>query len=199
MKTTKKLMYVILIAVIAAFASCKGEIGPAGPAGADGADGTDGIAGTDGTDGNANVQTYIYNNPAWGISSGMNIDMTDILTDTVISTDAILTYVKHTGYGSIYSIPGSVWNGNYRDYAVFLNTNDLQIVSLEMDGGFTSNANLWAVDWVKVVIIESTNTTIIDAGTKSLNNKQAIYYELDKAGVDINNYYQVMDYYGLEY
>ncbi len=197
MKTISKLMYVILLTVLTVFVSCKGEMGPAGPAGKDGIDGKDGADGQDGVDGNANVQTYIYNNPAWGLGAGMDIDMTDILTDSVIENDAILTYVKHTAQGLINSIPGSVWNGNYRDYAVFLHTNDLQIVSLEMDGSFTPHANLWAIDWVKVVIIESTNIT--DDGAKSLNPQQEILYNLDKAGVDVNNYYQVMDYYGLEY
>jgi len=170
--------------------------------GADGAQGAQGPAGQDGTngeDGNANVQAYIFNNPAWGSASGMNIDMAGILTDEVINNDAILTYVKHSSTGTIGVIPGSVWNGNYRDYAVFLkdssdpNPENITIVSLEMNGSFTPNANLWGIDWVKVVIIESSNTT-----AKSLG-KQGVFNELKAAGVDINNYNEVMDYYGLDY
>jgi len=195
MRTTiSKFKYVLILAVITAFVSCKGDIGPAGPAGTDG---TNGVDGTNGTDGNANVQTYIFNNPAWGTASGMTIDMTGIFTDSVIANDAILVYVKHSSQGLINAIPGLVFNGNYRNYSVFTEVADLLVVSLETDGSFTPNANLWAMDWLKVVIIESTNVT--NDGAKSFDSKQEILYNLDKAGVDINNYYQVMYYFGLEY
>lgn len=116
-------------------------------------------------DGNANVQTYIYNNPSWDSSgAGMTISMSGILTDEVLQNDAVLTYVKHTARQTTNIIPGLVWNEFYRNYSVFLegdwlNPEELMIVSLEVNGDFTPNADLWAVDWVKVIIIGSTNTT----------------------------------------
>ncbi len=196
MKTTKKLLYAIVLMVTAAFASCEGPEGPAGPAGEDG---------VDGQDGNANVQTYIYNNPSWMSSgSGMLIRMDSILTDDVIENDAVLVYLKHTAVDFVSAIPGSVWVGSeYRDYALFLAdsstsySSSIIIVSMEMDGSLTPNDELAPVEWVKVVIIESTSTTV--DGAKSLNPQQEILYNLDKAGVDVNDYYQVMNYFGLDY
>ncbi len=208
MKTTQKLMYVILIAVIAAFASCKGEIGPVGPAGTDGIDGQDG---TNGQDGNANVQTYVYNNPAWGATgSGMQIDMSSVLTNEIIQNDVILGYVKSTDVSYVTLIPGDVWTGSvHRNYTMFVNGSptsydnvleySITIVSLELDGTYTPNANLKTMDWFKVVIIESTNTTTTDGNSKNIDSKQKIYDELKASGININDYYQVMDYYGLKY
>ncbi|MBN2756235.1 MAG: hypothetical protein JXR51_03585, partial [Bacteroidales bacterium] len=167
--------------------------------------GTNGTNGTNGVDGNANVQTYVYNSPAWGTASWMDIDMSDILTDEILQNDVILGYVKNTGFNIVNPIPGVLAGSkNYKVNIFNSNAGSLsfcyRIVSLELDGSETLNADLLAADWVKVVIIESTNTTSVDGnGKKRLNSQQAIYDELDKAGVDINNYYQVMDYYGLEY
>jgi hypothetical protein len=195
-------------------AGADGATGPAGPAGADGADGADGAtgpagpAGADGADGNANVQTYIYNTPSWNSSgSALDIDMASILTDDILENDVLLSYVKHTGHNMVASIPGAVWVGFYRNYSVFVGNSvsgdpgiyTFRIVSLEMDGSFTPNASLAPVDWIKIVIIESTNTTTSTGNGRILSPKQAIYDELKKVGVDINNYYDVMEYYGLEY
>jgi len=105
----------------------------------------------------------------------------------------------------VFSVPGlvstSVGFKNYVSY-IFDSTNSTYantyvIKSVDLDGSTTVTDELPAVEWVKIVIIESSNVT--DDGAKSLNPKQAIYDELEKAGVDVNNYYQVMDYYNLEY
>lgn len=200
MKTMKKVMYFVLALVLTVgISSCEG---PEGPAGADGTDGQDG------TDGNANAQTYVFNNPAWGSASGMSINMPGILTDDVIQNDAILIYENHTtSFGDFtHIIPGSVWNGGYRDYAVFLynstysNPETIGIASLEMDGSFTPNANLWTVNWVKVIIIASTNTTTVSGNGRMANtsSKEAVQQELAAANVDINDYYAVCAYYGID-
>ncbi|MCF6367160.1 MAG: hypothetical protein L3J35_13295 [Bacteroidales bacterium] len=190
--------------VIAGLASCEGPIGPIGT------DGVDGVDGVDGTDGNANVQTYIYNNPVWGNGSGMYIDMSSVLTNEIIQNNVILGYVKHTGVSYATLIPGDVWTGLvHRNYTMFVNGSpttyssvpeyNIMIVSLELDGTYTPNADLKEMEWFKVVIIEPTNITTTEGNGKSLSPKQAIYNELENAGVDINDYYQVMDYYNLEY
>lgn len=193
----KKVVKILLLVVVSLFLttalnSCKGD---------DGVDGIDGVQGPAGQDGNANVQTYVYNSPSWGTASGMNIDMIGILTDDVIQNDAVLVYINHgTVIGDKTAIiPGSVWDGYYRDYAVFLNTETLNIVSLETDGSFTPNANLWNVNWVKVIIIASTNTTTTTGNGRVVNTKQVVINELANAGIDINDYYAVCDYYGLAY
>lgn len=197
MKTIKFLSILILsIFLSTTVTSCKGDDG------ADGVDGVDGAQGPAGQDGNANVQTYVYNNPSWGVASGMNINMSGILTDDVIQNDAVLAYVNHmTDFGNeTYLIPGLVWNGDYREYAVILedssssNPESLDIVSLETDGSFTPHANLWDARWVKIIIIESTNTTTTG---RNIPIKQQVLNELKSAGIDVNNYEAVCNYYGI--
>ncbi len=194
MKTTiSKLKYVLFLFVIIGFVSCEGPIGPSG------LDGTDGTNGTAGIDGNANVQAYVYNNPVWGNDWWMDITMTDILTEDVIQNDVILGYVTPVGNPLVNPIPGKVF-GKDIYVTLFGSTFIYRISSYETDGTPTPNADLVDYDWVRIIIIESTNTTTYDGnGGKSLNPKQAIYDELEEAGVDINNYYEVMDYYGLDY
>ena len=196
MKTIKLVTSLLLIVFITTFMlSCKGD---------DGADGVDGAQGIAGQDGNANAQTYIYNNPQWDdFGAGMHIDMTGILTDDVIKNDAVLVYIKHSTNNFVFSIPGAVWAGNYRNYAVLLiessileNPNSLELISLEMDGTFTPNSNLWDVSWVRVVIIKTTDTTT-DPGAKIANPKQRVLSHLEQEGIDVNDYRAVCQYYGL--
>lgn len=199
MKTIKFLTYTVLVLFLGlAISSCKGDDG------ADGTTGPAGIDGIDGQDGNANVQTYIYNNPSWNTSGpGMFIDMEDVLTNETIELDVILVYVKHGIY--VNPIPGLVWSGSwYRNYSVFFYDSNqtppenLLIVSLETDGNPTPNANLAPVEWVKVVIVESSDaTSTIGNGKSADHSKQEIYTELKNAGVDINDYRDVCDYYGI--
>jgi hypothetical protein len=184
-----------------------GPIGPQGDAGPTGLQGPQGEEGLAGADGNTNVQTYIYEDPVWGFGSSLNIYMENILTDEVIKNDVILGYVKHTGIGMVSNIPGTVWVGeHYRDYAVFIHGDSgllfwqtYSIISLEMDGSFTSFDSLAQVEWVKIIIIESTNTTISPGNGRLINPQQAIYDELKNANVDINKYYEVINYYGLDH
>jgi len=196
MKTIKFLTYVIFVLLLGiTISSCKGD---------DGADGVDGIDGATGQDGNANAQTYIYNNPSWETAgSGMFINMEDILTSKTIDLDVILVYVKHGTY--VNAIPGAVWVGTkYRNYSVFFYDSNqsppesLLIISFEMDGNLTPNATLAPVEWVKVIIIDTTDVTYTNGNGKSMrNSKQEIFRELENAGVDINDYYDVCDYYGI--
>jgi len=200
MKTTiSKLIYVILLAVITAFVSCKGEIGPVGPAGADGADGADGINGTDGTDGadgNANVHTYVFNNPSWSDNNSYLRLTVSGLTTKVSNGDAILGYVNQAAISNIFSVPGTVItpNGN-KQYGVSFFNNYYDIISYDPGGTRTATANLPAMTWVKVIIIKSTATT--DTNGRVAITKQAVYNELEAAGVDVNDYYAVCAYYGI--
>jgi len=217
---SKSLNFLFILFLSIAFVACEGPQGDPGPIGPQGDQGPQGIQGsqgeqgpagtdgTDGADGNANVQTYIYQSPSWNnTGAALDIDMADVLTDDILENDVILSYVKHTGRNMVASIPGAVWIGFYRNYAVFVGNSvssdpgifTFRIVSLEMDGSFTPNANLAPVDWVKIIIIESTNTTTSTGNGRIMSPQEAIYDELKKAGVDINNYHDVLEYYGLDY
>ncbi len=189
MKTTQKLMYVIMIAVIAAFASCKGEMGPAGPAGADG---TDGINGTDGQDGNANVTASPWITPTWSATSATygNFTYSDTaFTADILSTAAVLSYLDWLGDSTnIYTVPFTYGTSNIISYNFNLLLGKIRWFY------YAQSAIIPPVNMrLRYVIIPSTTAN------KSANPQQEILYNLDRAGVDVNNYYQVMDYYGLEY
>jgi hypothetical protein len=207
MKTMKFLAYATFVLFLGvAVSSCKGDDGADGQ---DGATGPAGPAGQDGQDGNANVQTYVYNSPSWGATTSVvDIDMAGILTDDILENDVLLSYVKHENLDMVSAIPGAVWTGTggYRNYPVFYGNSvssdpgiyTFRMVSLEMDGTFTPHANLKPVDWVKIIIIESTNTTTASGNGKAVSPQQAVYNELEEAGVDVNDYYEVCAYYGID-
>ncbi len=213
MKTLKFLSYATFVLFLGlAISSCTKE-GPQGPEGPAGPQGPQGEQGPAGQDGNANVQTYVFNSPSWNLSGyGMIIDMSSILTNEIIENDVILGYVKNTNYSEVFPIPGLVWIDEpfytYRNYSMEINgspTSDayipefnILIASIETDGSFTPDADLQEMDWFKCIIIESTNTTTTNGNGRPANPKQAILDELAAANVDINDYYAVCAYYGID-
>jgi len=179
MKTMKFLTYTIFVLFLGfAISSCSSEDGTTGPAGADGTDGQDG------QDGNANVQTYIFNNPTW---SGVSMELVvPAITQEVLDNDQVLGYWL-----------GNDWwtstNGPYL-YGILSDTQFLghfAIVAHEFDGSLDNTPP--TLEKVKILIIKSSNTTSTNG-----NGKSSIYSELEMAGVDITNYYDVCDYYGLD-
>ncbi len=195
MKTISKIKYVLFFLVIVGFVSCKGEIGPIGP------DGTDGTNGIDGTDGNANVQTFVFNNPIWSTTNSyLQLIIPDLGTN-IANGDAILGYVDIDAEGgNIYAVPGAViTNNGTKNYNInyYPSSDKYYIVSFDPDGARTITADLPGIAWVKVIIIESTNTTIIEGNGKSVSPQQTVFDELEAAEVDVNDYFAVCDYYGI--
>ena len=167
-----------------------GQDGTDGQDGADGEDGQDGQDGADGEDGNANVATYIFNVPN-DFGSSFRIDFPE-LTQSVLENDAILTYLRRsdTNIGTTYfPIPGisiaylielELSLGVAATYFYDRRTGD----SLAPPDG--------VFDVIKFVII-STNST-----TSGKSSKESILQELKDAGVDVNDYQQVAEYFGFE-
>jgi len=204
MKRMKLLGYVLFSLLIGiAMVSCEGPMGPAGTAGADGIDGVDGTDGIDGLDGNANVQTYVFNNPEWQYSFYMNLYLTGIIDSTVMADDVILCYVQFTMYiNSVYPVPGNMPNDQYyRSYASESGT--YTIISYENDGTATPTASLKPLNWVKIVIISSSNVTSYDGNSVSpsksgVSKKELLLEQIKEAGVDLDDYYDVCNYFGLQ-
>ena len=179
-----RFMYVLLIALLTGFVACEG---PVGPAGADGVDGTDGV------DGNANVTASAWITPTWSATNTTygTFDYSDAaITSDIMSSGVVLSYADWTGLGQfIYALPFS-----YDDSSSGIVSINFSIIpggiewwySAESD--FTPNTN----GKLRYVIIPASNSS------KSLNPQQEILYKLDKAGVDVNNYYQVCAYFDIE-
>jgi len=183
-----KTKYVLMALIMVVTFSCSPEDGADGAQGPTGPSGQDGTNGQDGEDGNANVQTFTFDVSA---EAGSAIDLTNIteITQSVLDNDVLLSYMQVDN--SYYSIPGVGFGGDYvvrtfaqvgRFFLGFFNWN-----------GTSYSISAGDVDMVKLIIIESSSTT-----AKS-PSKQNVFNELKAAGVDINNYNEVMDYYGLDY
>jgi len=196
MKTSiSKLMYVFLLMVIAAFTSCKGEIGPIGPTGEDGKDGINGINGEDGEDGedgNANVIASDWITPSWSATNstyGEFINDEANITTDFMDSGVLLSYVDFTGLKQyIYALPFTFQDGG--TVSINFNMQEGQIKWwFASDHNYTPNSNAK----FRYVLIPSSTTN------KSENPQQEIINNLDKAGIDINNYYQVIDYLNLDF
>jgi len=181
MRTIKFFAYAVFVLFLGvAISSCKGDDGT------DGIDGATGPAGADGQDGNANVQTLTYD-----ISTesgyGINTSVPE-LTQSVLENDVILSYLKSHN-NLFFSIPGTVGSSIV---AGAVSTVGVFGISFHNWDGTGYNLPAGTFTTLKIVIIESSSK---NAGNK--NPQEEIYTELKNAGVDINDYYDVCDYYGI--
>ena len=181
MKTMKFLTYATFVLFLGfAVSSCSGDDG------ADGATGPAGADGADGADGNANVVSSDWFSVDWSTATGTfasyDHDTTDITTDDVHSS-AILVYVRYTFDSTlIYQLPMDLGTGLIQ-YRVEPGTvrlwvsNETSVTFTEADGRY--------------VIIKSSNSG------RAADPQQAVYNELAAANVDVNDYYAVCAYYGI--
>ncbi len=186
-----KVKYVVPAICILAIYSCSdgedGAIGPEGPQGEQGitgVQGEQGIPGTNGQDGNSNVQTYVFDTSA---DSGTTIRLNfPELTQDVLDNDVVLTYVLRDN-NKYYPIPGISINHTIE---VELALEILDIFFYERSTGNTVSVSIGKYPLVKTIIIESTK--------KSKSSKYQILKDLEQANVDIYDYDQVVNYYGLK-
>ncbi|RKR15407.1 collagen triple helix repeat protein [Maribacter vaceletii] len=197
MKTTMKLLGLAFMTLSLTLTSCgkdgddglDGAMGPAGAQGIAGQDGTNGTNGEDGEDGNANVKTIKIDASAWE-GSFESVDVSEI-TQPVLDNDAILAYMLSQN-SFYYAMPGTVDGGVYNTrpyYKVgkfYVNFNNLDGTNYSISAG--------DIVEVKLIIIEST-----ESSTSSKSGKSNARSQLLNAGVDVNDYHAVMDYYGLNH
>ena len=199
MKTIKFLTYSVFVLLLSiSISSCKGDDGAVGPAGADGIDGTNGTNGSDGADGNANVTIITLDNTdvTWVAGSylGRNSN-TFTLTDNSVSQDIIdhgivLGYVELSSQW--YTLP-LIWSGS--EYQHILNTYALNTINLyayrDSGNGLLAPG---ITTWKFLLITDNT----VAGRNVNIDSKQLIKNELENAGVNINDYYAVCDYYGID-
>lgn len=182
---TLRFLSMMLIASVFFF-NCEGPEGPEGP---QGEQGEQGIQGLQGDPGNANVTLLRFTQDiSWDNNAIIRIDEIDQLNQNVLDNYAILSYFKWIS--TLYAIPGI-----YGDYLV--------------DATYTlETANFWAYDSeltepgdepsdpdeVRIILIESSS---IVNGRSKYTPQERLMYELEAAGIDINDYAQVAEYYGL--
>lgn len=195
----------ILFALVGLFA-CEGPEGPQGPAGptgptgATGATGATGPQGPAGEDGNANVTmiTLLSADITWVLGDYLGRDAnTYSLTDNTVNED-IINHGTVLGYGKMnqvwYPMP-IIWenaDGTNRQYILYnYSLNTITLYAYQTTGVL----NPAAITEYKFLLI--TDNTI--TSPKGESAEKAIIANLVKAGVDVLDYYDVMDYYGFEY
>ena len=184
MKTVKLLSQAVFLLLLSiSINSCKGDAGPAGE------------------DGNANVQIIRFQSPQWTNPSGtydlMELEIPQI-TQEDINYSAILYYIN---FGSDYTmLPAYNYvPGLGDDYTIRASTNfdGTSTVHIKRTTGLpdpTPSAN-----FLKVVIIRPGELIQADGNSsgRPANTKQQVLNELENAGVDINDYQAVCEYYGV--
>ncbi|WP_127138288.1 collagen-like protein [Flagellimonas oceanensis] len=177
MKILKLSKFVFLMFGLALLWACSN-----GEDGAAGAQGEQGIQGEPGEDGNANVQSFLFENQSFS-PGNVAFDIPAISQD-ILDYGVVLGYLKQQNATHWYSMPfyydgGSQPAGSVRIYRISLGsvviTNTLTI------GGYN----------FRFVVIEG----VSGATSKAMSVEE----ELKQAGVDISDFYQVAEYYGLEY
>ena len=187
-----KLMYLASIFLIAGLFSCEG------PAGADGTDGIDGVDGVDGQDGNANVTivTLEYADITWTADTYLGrtanvFDMTEpAVTQDIIDHGTVLGFCFLSA--RFWALPftwhsdgGTLVQHVLHSYAL----NTISLYAYTTSGVMDPNG----ITQYRFLII--TDNTV----NKSVASGQRILDKMEKAGVDVTDYYSVMDYFGLNY
>jgi hypothetical protein len=191
-----KLKYLAGFLLMVGLFACEG---PPGADGLNGTNGTNGVDGQDGADGNANVTivNLAYADITWTSGSylGRTANIFD-LTEPLVTQDII----DHGTVLGFYYISSRWWalpfywetNGGsstqYVQHSYALNT--ISLYAYSTTGVLDPNA----ITQYRFLLI--TDNTIM---TKSASSGKNILEKLGNAGVDVNSYYELMDYFGLEY
>ena len=207
-----KLMNLAILVAFIGFVSCEGPEGPEGPAGpkgdkgdtgatgatgADGADGADGATGAAGQNGNANVKTInlLSTDITWAEGDYLGrVANTFTLTNDAVNADiidhgAVLGYCKLAVW---YQLPFT-WEdigGSYTEHILHTySLNNITLYAYQTDGVLDPGA----ITEYRFLLI--TDNTV----AKGASDKKDILTKLNEAGVDLSNYNDVMDYFGLKY
>lgn len=188
MKNFVSRLFMLLMLLAAVSISCKGPQGPEGPQGPAGPQGPQGPAG------NANVISSAWITPSWVSdsyygNSGYKYDWSVAdLTQSVYDSGVILVYWKNWE-GKVWILPQTLASGNeVFDYVV--RVGQITLWYYKTDGSSASSPH-------------SSNKfryVLIPQGTSSrpAGDINALRQDLARQGVDIDNYYQVCDYFGLQ-
>ena len=197
----------IILAIALTSCSKDGEIGPIGPAGQDGTNGTDGI---DGVDGNANVQSFRFQDPSWTTTSS-SLGIADLnipeITYDIVNYGAIIGYIN---FGTISTntsgyILTPVSNKHINGYSgrwiidskSFPGSGIFQFRLTKDDSSVIES--LPPIYFAKVILINPSDMKTTVGNGKNVSAQQSTLNELEAAGVNIEDYHAVMDYYGLEH
>ena len=185
MRTFVSRLFMLLLVVATVSISCKGPQGPEGP---------QGPQGPQGPAGNANVISSGWITPSWVSGSYYSASAykydwsVSDLTQSIYDSGVILVYWKNWS-GDVYLLPytsNSQW--------VFMFTAKVGTITLwyyYIDGSSPSSEPASSYKFRYVLIPQGTSS-------RPAGDINALRQDLARQGVDIDNYYQVCDYFGLQ-
>ena len=191
-----KLKYLAGLFLIVGLFACEGPAGEDGTDGTDGIAGTDGADGADGADGNANVftVTLLSSDITWTagdyIGTAAN---TFSFTENTVNQD-ILDHGAVLGFcffsANWWALPLTWENSGGTSRQYVLHSYALNTITLYayQTGGVLNPS-----------VISQYRFVIITDNTVTKSSGQDILDKIEGAGVDVNNYYELMDYFGLDY
>lgn len=195
-KSISRFKYLAGLFLIVGLFACEGPPGADGINGTDGIAGTDGADGADGADGNANVTivSLLSGDITWTAGSylGRTANIFDF-TENVVNQD-IIDHGTVLGFCYLslrwWALP-FIWESNggtntqhvLHSYAL----NTISLYAYDTAGAFNPSG------------ITEYRFLIITDNTVTKSSGQDVIDKIKGAGVDVNNYYEVMDYFGLDY
>lgn len=190
--STSTIFRMSMMALAIFFTSCDPEDGIDGIdgiAGVAGTDGNDGEQGPAGEDGNANVRTFTFDISQTMTEFHFTLPFNELSQD-VLDNDVILTYIQSASNLRYYPIPGI---SDDNEFEVELYLENMTIYSYDRLTGASLPITAGQFTLVKTIIIESFSTTTGKSADKD------VLSEIKAAGININDYYEVADYYGIDY
>ena len=205
-KTILKLGNLLFVIILAGVFACEGPEGPQGPAGPTGptgptgATGATGPQGPAGADGNANVTmvSLLETEITWTVGSYLGRTAnTFSFTENGVNQD-IIDHGTVLGYcylsGVWWALPFTWENsaGTSRQYVFHsYSLNTITLYAYQTSGVLDPSL----ISEYRFLLI--TDNTVVAA--KGESAEKAIIEKLNKAGIDVADYYEVMDYFGFEY
>ncbi len=187
MKITRYLNFSFTIVCSVLLISCggeDGEIGPQGiqgeqgPQGEQGSQGASGEQGAPGEDGNANVQSFLFEQQ--NLEELFNSFSIPAITQEILDFGVVIGYCRPIGNSEWYPIPTPPEFDGYVDlYSINLG----EVITRSSDFNYRLD--------VRFIIIQGNDGW----GAKSIE----IRGDLKNAGIDVSDFSQVANYYGLDY
>ncbi|HQG76640.1 MAG TPA: collagen-like protein [Bacteroidales bacterium] len=200
-----KLQSLLIMTAVAGLFACEGPdgpMGPTGPKGDTGPIGPIGQTGPAGKDGNANVTvvSLLSKDITWLEGEYLRRPANFYSIEDAPVDDDIIDHGVVLGYCSVYDnwqILPLTWensDGTERQYILHsYSPNTITLYAYQTSGVMEPDP-LVITEYRFMLITDKTVT-----GTKGVPAEKNILMKLEKAGVNINNYHEVLDYFGLRH
>ncbi len=200
-----KLRNLLIMTAVAGLFACEGPdgpMGPAGPKGDTGPIGPIGQTGPAGKDGNANVTvvSLLSKDITWLEGEYLRRPANFYSIEDAPVNDDIVDHGVVLGYCSIYDnwhlLPLTWENSDGTERQYILHSYSLNTITLYayQTSGVMEPDPLVITEYRFMLITDKTVT-----GTKGTSAEKTILMKLEKAGVNVNNYHEVLDHFGLKH